>query len=130
MAVALGRRVEVMLEKILEIARSLTLTNVLILALLLIVSFPAYVGYRVLEDNGLRTLVFSDYRFIDTPLKDCVYVHAQPALGENSYLLRYAFDTEGTYVYFTGVRMETELSVDELGKQCDKLREYAQKVKS
>jgi hypothetical protein len=65
-----------LLQKLLDSVKGLSLSNVLVLALLALIAVPAYVGWKVINNPALMSIVFSDFEEIPS-VTDCNLFRAQ-----------------------------------------------------
>jgi hypothetical protein len=94
-----------MLDRMLGVVRGLTYTNVAIMALLLLIAFPAYFGYRMLNDQALMGAVFNVYSELDAPT-DCLLSFQQPAGGTGSYVIRAVMAERAAEVWYVSAKVK------------------------
>lgn len=76
-----------LVDRLVDIVKGLTLTNVLILALLIILIVPLYLAWRVLNDQDLQGKLFNTYSELEAP-SDCLLTFQQAAGGSGHYVIR------------------------------------------
>jgi hypothetical protein len=110
-----------LIEKLLEIIKGLTITNIVTLAMLIGLLLPAYLGWRVINDATLMALILSEYR--ELPAKtDCQLAKEQPAGTEGTYSLRTPFAERSREVWYISVRVRFEPDEQALNKYCAALQ--------
>jgi hypothetical protein len=116
-----------LLQKMLDSVRTLTLSNVLVIALLVVIAIPAYIGWRVLNDPVLMGVVFSQYR--EYPTKgECALIFAQPAGGTGFFAITNAFAERNNEFWSVAVRIKFHPDDEAIDKYCGTLAaliEYA-----
>ena len=108
-----------LLKSILEITKSLTLTNVLMFGLLILFSFPAYVGYRIVNDEKLMTQITSSFEEMRYGMGDCLVYRAQQRGEMPEYLVRYNMRHDKYGVWYLAVRSQAEPTRADAAKKCE-----------
>lgn len=103
------------------VLRSLTLQNILILALLALVAIPSYAAYKFLTDASFRSEFVDHVRLVDADVPCLVYEGQLAGQQERTYVfVGYAFD--GRLERVIGVRTSQGiLTVAQLGPVCDRV---------
>lgn len=105
-------------RSILEAAKGLTLSNVLIIGLLILISFPAYVAYRVINEERLMNYVASSFEELRFGIGDCGVFRAQIRGEEPEYLVRYTFRFDRLGMWYLAIRGQTEPTKTEAKEKC------------
>lgn len=93
-----------MLDRMLNVVKGLTYTNVAIMALLLLLLVPVYLVYRILGDQNLMGAVFNVYSELDAPT-DCLLAFQQPAGGSGAYIVRAVLAERNAEVWYVSVKL-------------------------
>lgn len=109
------------IRTVVEEAKTLTLTNVLIVGLILLVAFPAYVGYRLLNDERLIIQVSSSFEDLRYGIGDCNVFRAQRKGDEADYLIRYNFRYDTLGAWYIAIRSTRKPTKEEAKATCTNL---------
>ncbi len=109
-----------------DAAKSLTLTNVLILALLLAVCFPAYVGYRAVNDERLLIHIASSYEEMRYGIGNCSVFKAHARGDDQEFIIRYVFRMDPQGTWYIAIRSATEPTKEEAANRCKLLEKAVQ----
>jgi hypothetical protein len=112
---------EGMVRSVVEGIKSLTLTNVLVIILLLLALAPAYLAYRIINDEALRTIVFSSFRVIPLYGTDCQLREASEIGGDKDWFLTHSFAFSGNDRWYVGVNFPEHPDEEEIKEYCDVL---------
>jgi len=106
-------------ERLLGTARSMTFTNVLILALIAMVAIPTYAGYRFLSDPELRREFLVRAEILEANLP-CIVLRIKGGGRPTRYSVGsvYALDTARQMERFVGLRSNGDLSAADLAAAC------------
>ena len=117
-----------MLERGASIVRSLNLTNVLIVALLVIVAVPSYFAYRFMTDAAFRSEFMSGATVMEK-FPPCVVLeaHRYGSPTRNSILMIYGYDDRLEKI--VGLRAPGTLTEVELGDACKKVVAMSDEIK-
>ena len=102
-------------------AKGLTVSNVLVLALLAVVAVPVYVIYKALSDEMLLDRLMSTYEEISQP-SGCTLRHVQERGGPELYSVSSGFAFQGADRWFVSVVVQREPSQDEIDTYCASLK--------
>lgn len=109
------------IASVVEVVKGLTLTNVLVILLLIIGMAPAYLAWRILNDEELRDIVFSSFSTLVIAGSDC-NVHQASEIGEDkSWFISHNFAFAGHDRWYVGVNILTEPSPSDIKAYCDTL---------
>lgn len=117
-----------MLERGASIVRSLNLTNVLIVALLVIVAVPSYFAYRFMSDAEFRSEFMSGATVLEK-FAPCTVLetHRYGSATRHSILMIYGFDDR--LEKLVGLRAPGTLTEVELGEACKKVVTMADEIR-
>lgn len=110
-----------LIEKLLSIIKGLSLLNVAVLGLALALLFPAYIGWKLINNPQLAGLFFSEYREIDSPT-DCTLALAQPAGTEAGWYVRAVMAERNRETWFVSVRLRFQPDHDAMATYCAALQ--------
>ena len=103
-------------------AKSLTWTNVLILAGLMAIAVPVYVIYRALGDDKLLDRLMSTYEELPTQQNGCVVRHVQERGGPELWGISSGFAFQGADRWYVNVLIDHAPSSQELDSYCGSLK--------
>lgn len=117
-----------MLERGASIVRSLNLTNVLIVALLVFVAVPSYFAYRFMTDAEFRGEFMSGATVLEK-FAPCTVLetHRYGSVTRHSILMIYGFDDRMEKL--VGLRAPGTLTEVELGEACKKVVTMADEIR-
>jgi len=108
-----------------DIIRSLSLQNILILALLIMVSIPAWFAWRFMNDTQFRHEFMSTSRTIDMKVP-CLVVVATSYTGKgDQYTVATQYDFRNRLEFLVGVRSPGILSDSEVATYCALMHEHS-----
>jgi len=84
-----------MIDKAVGIVKGLTFANVAVLASLFLMAAPAYLAWRVLNDEALLRIVFSSYEELPLRLSECGVRVASPKAGKPTWFIADVFAIQG-----------------------------------
>jgi hypothetical protein len=116
------------IERAVELTRSLSLTNVLIIALIVLIALPAYFAYRFIADTDFRR-EFMDTAIILERHVPCVVLegHKWGANKRHSVLVVYGLD--GRNEKLVGMRSAEPMDFDQINEMCKKVAVMAAELK-
>ena len=108
---------------LIESAKGLTFSNVIIIILLIVALVPAYVAYRVLNDEQLLFRFLSSYREIPNPIpgSNCTLREVSVRGGGDQYSIGTSFASLGADRWQLGVLVSHQLSAEEIASYCETL---------
>ena len=117
-----------MLERGASIVRSLNLTNVLIVALLVIVAIPSYFAYRFMTDAEFRGEFMTGANVLEK-FAPCTVLetHRYGSVTRHSIFMVYGFDDRMEKVI--GMRAPGTMTEVELGEVCKKVVAMADEIR-
>jgi hypothetical protein len=101
-----------------DIVKSLSLTNVLIIALLVVIAVPAYVLWRALNDQSMLNKFLSYYEEVDSDKVSCTLRIASQRGGESFYSISTGFAYQGNDRWTVGVILTHRPDPTELESYC------------
>lgn len=125
-----SRNGRTMPERLLGVARTLTVTNVLILALMALVAIPTYAGYRFLTDQEFRREFLLKAELLEAGVPCLVLRVSGPGRAPRySIASAYALDQEHQFEKVVGVRSSGDLSDAEIAAACRDVVAVANRLK-
>ena len=100
-----------------NIIKGLSLSNVLVIFLLLLMALPAYVTYRALSDKDLLDRFLSSYRVIGSE-GGCTIRMVAERSGPEFWSISTGFAAGGNERWTVGVILEREPSKEEITSHC------------
>jgi hypothetical protein len=97
--------------------RALTLSNVLVIFLLLLMAVPVYIVYRALSDEALLDRFLSSYRVIGSEGGCTIRMVAERG-GPEQWSINTGFAAGGNERWTVGVVLEREPSREEITSHC------------
>lgn len=101
--------------------KGLTITNALVIMLLVIVLVPAYLVYRATNDERLLDRFLSNYREISAQQSGCTERIAKQRGGQESWSVSTGFAFQGSDRWVISVWMDHEPSNDQIVSYCETL---------
>lgn len=102
--------------------KGLTISNVLVIALLAIVAAPLYLLWRALGDEKIMDRLLSTYEVLDSQNVGCVLRHVQERGGPDTWGVSSGFAFQGGDRWFVNVALTHEPSTEELVSYCQSLK--------
>jgi hypothetical protein len=106
----------------LNAVKGLSITNVLVIAMLAIVAVPIYIIYRALNDEKLLERLLSTYEETSSQMTGCTLRHVQERGGPELWGISSGFAFAGTDRWFVSVVLSHEPSNDEIVSYCQSLK--------
>lgn len=103
------------------LVKSLSLTNVLVIALLVLVAIPTYMLYRALNDESLLGKFLSHYEEHNTQNVACVWREASQRGGPDLHSISTGIAYQGTDRWVVSVILDRAPTPDELTSYCETL---------
>lgn len=110
-----------MVSSIIGAVKSLTLTNVLVIFLLIIGIAPAYLAWKILNDEALRAVMFSNFRLVPIPGSNCELREASEIGDDLSWFLTHNFALNGQDRWYVGINIPTKPGSDAIAEYCEVL---------
>lgn len=108
--------------------RGLTLSNVLVIALLLAIGLPSYGFYRVLNDERLMNRFMSEYEEFANQQSGCVMRHVKQRGGPDQWGVSSGFALQGADRWFVSVVLNHEPSLEEVASYCESAKLLADRI--
>jgi len=105
-----------------KIVQSLTLTHVLIIALLVAIAIPSYIFYRTLNDASMLNKFMSYYEEVITPHMPCTLRIASQRGADPVYSISAGFAFQGSDRWTMGVILNHKPDESELTSYCETLQ--------
>jgi hypothetical protein len=114
-----------MIEKLLKAARDLSLTNVLILALIVVVMVPTYFAYRFIADTEFRREFLQNAIMVDKHVP-CVVLEGHRLAQNTRHTILYAYAVDSDRMEkVIGLRAPGLLSDKQIDDACHKVLSMA-----
>jgi hypothetical protein len=108
-----------------SVVRSLSLTNVLIIALLVAIAIPAYIVYRALADPAVMDRFLSSYREYPNQVSGCTMREVKERGGPDLWSVSAGFAFHGSARWYVAVALSAKPSDQELVSHCETLKRIA-----
>jgi hypothetical protein len=112
----------------LNAVKGLSITNVLVIAMLAVVAVPVYVIYRALDDDSLLDRFMSTYEETASQLTGCTLRHVQERGGPDIWGISSGFAFQGDGRWFVSVALSHAPSNDEVVSYCESLKLIADRM--
>ena len=106
----------------LNAVKGLSITNVLVIAMLAVVAVPVYVIYRALDDDKLLDRFMSTYEETSSQMTGCTLRHVQERGGPEMWGISSGFAFQGSERWFVSVVLTHAPSDDEIASFCASLK--------
>lgn len=103
------------------VIKGLSLQNVAVIALLFLMAAPAYLAWRVLNDEKLLMVIFSQYAELPLQLSECGVRVAAPRGGKPSWFISNSFAFYSEDRWYVGVNTPVEPTSDRAEEYCKTL---------
>jgi hypothetical protein len=113
-----GRRLSGLLTAI----KGLTISNVVVIAMLVVIAVPAYTVYRALNDERLLDRFLSTYEEITSQITSCTVRHVQERGGPELWGISSGFAYQGATTWAVHVVLTHNPSTDEIASYCETLK--------
>ncbi|HEY3145468.1 MAG TPA: hypothetical protein VGJ75_03910 [Dongiaceae bacterium] len=110
-----------MIDHAIGIVKGLTFTNVGVIALLFLMAAPAYLAWRVLNDDKLLTVIFSQYQELPLKLSECGVRVAAPRGQKPTWFITASFVLSGEDRWYIGVNTPIEPTEARAEEYCNTL---------
>lgn len=112
----------------LNAVRELSITNVLVIAMLAIVAVPVYVIYKALGDDKLLDRLMSTYEEQTSQITGCTLRHVQERGGPDLWSVSSGFAMQGADRWFVSAVLTHAPSEDEIASFCASLKLIADRM--
>jgi hypothetical protein len=116
------------LSRWLTAVKGLTVTNAIVILLLLLGLIPSFVIYKAVGDEKLLDRLLSTYEEKSSQQVGCTLRHAQQRGGPDLWSISTGFAFRGEARWFISVATDTEPTIDELQSYCEVLKLIADKM--
>jgi hypothetical protein len=104
--------------QIIEAVKTLTFTNVMVILLFVVGMAPAYLAWRILNDDELRDIVFSSFTSLTVAGLHCSFNVASEIGEEKSWFIAHDFAMAGRDRWYVGVNTLTEPTPEQIEEYC------------
>jgi hypothetical protein len=102
--------------------KGLTVSNVMVIAMLVVIAVPAYTIYRALNDEKLLERLLSTYEETSSQMTGCTLRHVQERGGPEMWGISSGFAFQGAERWMVSVILQHEPSNDEIASFCESLK--------
>ena len=107
-------------ERLANIVKSLSLTNILIIALLLLLAIPSYFAWKYLNDEEFRETFRNHAEIVDKHVP-CIVLQGRYYGAQKRHSIFVIYGIEGRNEKIIGVRAPGELTDPEIEEACQKV---------
>jgi hypothetical protein len=108
-----------------SVVKGLSLTNVLIIALLVAIAIPAYLVYKALNDPVVMDRLMSSYREYPNQISGCTMREVKERGGPDLWSVSAGFAFHGSARWYVAVALSAKPSDQELVAHCETLKRIA-----
>ena len=112
----------------LNAVKGLTISNVLVIALLVMIAVPVYVIWKALGDDNLMDRLLSTYEEVEGPNAGCTIRHAQERAGPDLWSIGSGFAFFGEARWFVNVTLSHKPTDEEVASYCESLKLIADRM--
>jgi hypothetical protein len=114
----------------LNAVKGLTISNVLVIAMLIVVAVPTYLIYRVVNDHELLDRFLSHYREISSQNVGCTLREARDRGSAEFFGISTGFAYQGRDKYIISVVLDHHPSDEELNSYCATVKAIADSLQA
>jgi len=114
-------------ERAFNVVRSLNLTNILILALLLVLAIPAYFAYRFMSDVAFRREFMSSAIILDAHAP-CIVLEGTRHGAQTRHSVFIVYGLDGRNEKLLGLRAPGSMSATDLTELCKRVTVLADEI--
>ena len=115
-------------ERLANIVKSLSLTNILIIALLLLMAIPAYFAWKYLNDEDFRETFRNHAQIVDKHVP-CIVLLGRYYGAQKRHSIFVIYGIEGRNEKIIGVRAPGVLTDPEIEEACQKVLAVANELR-
>ena len=115
-------------ERLANIVKSLSLTNILIIALLLLIAVPAYFAWKYLNDEDFRETFRNHAQIVDKHVP-CIVLQGRYYGAQPRHSIFVIYGIEGRNEKIIGVRAPGVLTDPEIEEACQKVLAAANELR-
>jgi len=115
-------------ERLANIVKSLSLTNILIIALLLLMAIPTYFAWKYMTDEEFRETFRNHAQIVDKHVP-CIVLQGRYYGAQKRHSIFVIYGIEGRNEKIIGVRAPGELTDPEIEEACVKVLAAAAELK-
>jgi hypothetical protein len=108
--------------------KGLSITNVLVIAMLAVVAVPVYTIYKALGDDKLLDRFMSTYEEEASQMTGCTLRHVQERGGPDIWGISSGFAFQGDDRWFVSVALSHDPSSEEVASYCESLKLIADRM--
>lgn len=110
------------------LVKGLSLSNVLIIALLAVIAVPVYIIYKAIGDDKLLDRFLSTYEEVSSQGVGCTMRHLQQRGGPDQWAISSGFAYQGADRWVVGVWMNHQPRDEEVISYCESLKLIADRL--
>jgi hypothetical protein len=114
----------------LNAVKGLTISNVLVIAMLVVIAIPAYLAYRAINDQDLLDRFFSHYKELSSQNVGCTLREARYRGGTMYWAISTGFAYQGADKYIISVILENQPNAEGIASYCEAIKLIADKMLS
>jgi hypothetical protein len=107
--------------------KGLTISNVLVIALLVVIAIPTYIIWKALNDEKVLDRLMSTYELVETE-SDCTVRHVQERGGPDLWAVGTGFAFQGRDRWSVNVLFSDMPDEDEIASYCEALKLIVDKM--
>lgn len=111
-----------------SVVRSLSLTNVLIIALLVAIAIPAYIIYRAVNDPAVMNRLLSSYQELPNQQSGCTLRTVRERGGPQRWSVSTGFAFHGADRWSISVLLDYEPTGEQITSYCETLKLIADRT--
>ena len=115
-------------ERLANIVKSLSLTNVLMIAILIVIAIPAYFAWKFLNDEDFRREFWTHAEVLDKHVP-CIVFEGQIRGQHVRHTIGFVYGLDGRNEKMVGIRSPGEFSDTEIEETCKRVLELAAELK-
>jgi hypothetical protein len=112
----------------LNAVKGLTISNVVVIALLAFVAVPVYIIYRALQDEKLLDRFLTTYEELTSQQVGCALRHVKERGGPNQWGISTGFAFQGADRWNVAVILDRQPSAEEIVTYCEALKLIADRL--
>ena len=108
--------------------KGLTISNVLVIALLMVIAVPVYIVYRALNDEKIMDRLMSTYEEVGNQQSGCAVRHVKERGGPDLWGVSSGFAFQGADRWYVNVILSHAPTTEEVYSYCESLKLIADRM--
>ena len=108
--------------------KGLTISNVLVIALLAVIAVPVYIVYRALNDEKIMDRLMSTYEEVGNQQSGCAVRHVKERGGPDLWGVSSGFAFQGADRWYVNVILSHAPTTEEIYSYCESLKLIADRM--